>query len=57
MRGRPLKEVQELLGHSDIRQTMRYSHLSPNVKREAVATLDLPAGEAWHLNGTEKVGE
>jgi integrase len=44
MRGRSLKEIQELLGHSDIKQTMRYSHLAPAVKREAVSTLDEPVG-------------
>ena len=44
MRGRSLKEIQELLGHSDIKQTMRYSHLAPAVKREAVTTLDEPVG-------------
>lgn len=40
MRNRWLKEVQELLGHADYQQTMRYAHLAPSVKREAVATLD-----------------
>jgi integrase len=40
MRGAPLKAVQELLGHADIRMTMRYSHLSPSVRRDAVALLD-----------------
>ena len=29
MRGAPLKAIQELLGHSDIRVTMRYAHLLP----------------------------
>jgi len=42
MRGRSLKEVQELLGHADYAMTMRYSHLAPSVKRDAVATLDTP---------------
>jgi integrase len=40
MRGVPLKAVQELLGHATIDVTMRYAHLSPDTRREAVATLD-----------------
>jgi integrase len=40
MRGAPLKSVQELLGHSTIEMTMRYSHLSPDLKRDVVNLLD-----------------
>jgi integrase len=40
MRGRPLKEVQELLGHQTIAMTMRYAHLSPDRLRDAVAALE-----------------
>ncbi|MBI5478137.1 MAG: site-specific integrase [Deltaproteobacteria bacterium] len=40
MKGVPLRVVQELLGHATIEMTMRYSHLSPNVPRDAVALLD-----------------
>jgi integrase len=43
MRNQPLKAVQELLGHSTIQMTMRYAHLSPFVKQDAVAVLDAPA--------------
>lgn len=43
MRGVPLKAVQELLGHATIEMTMRYAHLSPNVRRDAVQVLDAPA--------------
>lgn len=43
MRGVPLKAVQELLGHATIEMTMRYAHLSPNVRRDAVSVLDAPA--------------
>jgi integrase len=44
MRGASLKAVQELLGHESIEMTLRYSHLTPDVKREAVRLLDGPAG-------------
>ena len=40
MRGVSLKAVQELLGHATIEMTMRYAHLSPDVKRDAVRLLD-----------------
>lgn len=40
MRGVPLQAVQELLGHSRIDETMRYAHLSPSAKRDAVGRLD-----------------
>ncbi|MCJ7797584.1 MAG: site-specific integrase, partial [Thermoleophilia bacterium] len=42
MRGVALKAVQELLGHATMEMTMRYAHLSPEVKREAVQVLDRP---------------
>jgi integrase len=40
MRGGSLKEVQELLGHKDIKMTMRYAHLSQEHKRKAVNLLN-----------------
>ena len=40
MRGAPIKAVQELLGHSTIEMTMRYTHLSPDVRKDAVRLLD-----------------
>jgi integrase len=41
MRGAPLKAVQELMGHSTIEMTMRYAHLSPDARRDAVQLLDV----------------
>ena len=43
MRGIPLKVVQELLGHTDIRMTLRYAHVAPAVRRDAVEQLARPA--------------
>ena len=39
-RGVSIVTVQRLLGHVDIKTTMRYAHLSPDVARDAVWRLD-----------------
>lgn len=41
MLGASIKAVQELLGHADISMTMRYAHLSPEVRCDTVKLLDL----------------
>jgi integrase len=51
MRGVPLKAVQELLGHATIDMTMRYAHLSPDVKRDAVLALEGVANSTWTAHG------
>jgi integrase len=38
-RGVPLKAIQELLGHSEIKTTMRYAHLAPSDLQKAVSAL------------------
>jgi integrase len=40
MRGRPLKEIQEVLGHKSFSTTLRYAHLSPMHLRTAVESLE-----------------
>ncbi len=37
--GTPLRTIQELLGHADVRMTIRYAHLSPAHLREAVEAI------------------
>jgi len=40
MKGRPLYDVQKLLGHKDIQTTMIYAHLSPDYLKESVKELE-----------------
>ena len=46
MAGRDLQEVKELLGHTDIAMTLRYAHLGPTARRDAVATWNMPEPNA-----------
>jgi integrase len=40
MHGAPPKAIQELAGHTDLSQTMRYMHLSPSALDDAIRLLD-----------------
>jgi site-specific recombinase XerD len=40
MRGKELAVIRELLGHADLTMVLRYAHLTPEVKHEAVQVLD-----------------
>jgi len=47
MRGVDLRTVQQVMGHKDIKMTIRYSHLSPEYVQEAMERLD----SVWTLYG------
>src|SRR5262249_36205858 len=40
MNGATIMEIKEILGHADIKPTLRYAHLSPGHLRGAVARLE-----------------
>jgi len=43
MRGALPRAVQELMGHATLQMTMRYAHLSPDLRRDTVRLLDREA--------------
>jgi hypothetical protein len=55
MRGVPMRAIQELLGHASMEMTMRYAHLSPDLKQAMVHRLDEPIPST--LRSTEESRE
>lgn len=53
LQGESIKTLQELLGHKTLAMTSRYSHLTPDHKKEAVRRLEKAFSE--HGKKTEKV--
>jgi len=49
MTGANLNTVRELMGHKDITMTLRYSHLAPSYKQEAVDVLGKKVETFWRL--------
>lgn len=60
-RGAYLKSVQDLLGHSTINMTMRYTHVVPEVLRAAVKLLEPEPSKIWaasgHLTASEALSQ
>jgi site-specific recombinase XerD len=41
--GRSLQALKELLGHADLKMTLRYAHLAPRYLRDEIAKTERPA--------------
>ena len=54
MAGTPLPAIQALLGHTDIRTTQIYLHLTPSHLTDAVGKLDFGSGEPAALSASPK---
>ena len=57
IKGVSIYKVQQLLGHSDVKTTMRYAHLSPEAEEDAVSVLErrlTPSVTARERHVTEK---
>ncbi len=57
MSGANLNTVRELLGHKDITMTLRYSHLAPSYKQQAVDILGKKVETFWRLEPSVKKTE
>lgn len=57
MSGVDLNTVRELMGHRDIKMTLRYAHLSPDHKRRAVEILERQMDTIWTPKGFLKKEE
>ena len=56
-RGASLKAIQDLLGHADLKMTMRYAHLGQNDLRDAVSVLSRQPKPSSKLAKVDKARE
>ena len=58
MKGAVPRQIQELAGHKDLSTTMRYMHLSPLSRRQAIQLLDAPVPGKQNIRetGSKKSG-
>lgn len=52
-KGVSIQVIQTLLGHSDMKMTMRYAHLAPSTLRDAISVLQGTIEKSGHQVGTD----
>ena len=57
MSGVDLNTVRELMGHKSLKMTLRYSHLSPDHKRQAVGVLGRQMDTIWTPEAKDEIAE
>lgn len=51
MRGVPIRHIQSWLGHASVKETEKYSHLTPGAGHDAVSLLDTPLAPDQYRQG------
>jgi site-specific recombinase XerD len=51
MRGGSLQALREILGHRDIKMTLRYAHLAPGHLRDEMERTAAPSAQGQHNGG------
>ena len=56
MRGGSLRALQEILGHADLKMTLRYAHLAPEHLRQEMAKTEGPMAAGFSTQSAQRLG-
>jgi integrase len=56
MRGGSLRALQEILGHADLKMTLRYAHLAPEHLRQEMAKTEGPIAAGFSTQSAQRLG-
>jgi integrase len=55
--GRPIFDVAKILGHQDVKITMRYAHFAPEAGRDTIDTLGEMLGLSRGIRDSDRIRE